>query len=172
MTTEDPTEFVQKSDPALLAGMMDMDSDTERAWRPDELGAVLEHQLSAPVELDLSVMRPGFRKRLRTLASAQGLVLSSYRDLFHHPNPPVELLRLVKDFAKASKDDPESPFQPEIAAVLYLGSILVARWRCGAKISAVPDQMLREGAEWVLGQSWVDDGTKVLFRDGLTHLTG
>ena len=87
-----------------------MATGEERAilWRPDELAAIFRHQMSAPMLVDLGTFDLRTATRLRTLREAQGLLLKSFVDLFHHPAPLIKLLELVKDFDKANLDHPES----------------------------------------------------------------
>ena len=56
--------------------------------------------------------------------------LRTFRELFHHPRPPVELLRLTKDFAKGRAGRSDAAVPKPIAEVLYTLSIVVAitRW--------------------------------------------
>ena len=69
---------------------------------------MFRHQMSAPVLMDLGSFDPRTANQLKALTAAQGLLLSSFADLFNHSNPPIQLLQLVKDFAKANLDHPES----------------------------------------------------------------
>ena len=79
------------------------------------------------------------------MSEAQGLLLKSFADLFHHPAPVIELLELAKDFAKANMDHPESGLPGEIAATLYYTSIAAALVRLDARISQLADADLQRG---------------------------
>ncbi len=118
--------------------------------------------MQAPVLLDLGGFDPGTAVRLKTLSEAQGLILKSFSDLFHHPSPPLELLRLTKDFAKANLDHSESGLPSEIVSVLYYTSIAVALVRLDTRISQLKDADLRRGLLWARDQAWVDEKTKAL----------
>ena len=154
---------ISDSDPGLLAKMMGLDAEVARVWRPEELAAILRHQLSAPVEFDLPGLGPGAARKLKFLSSAQGLLVKSFADLFHHPHPPVDLLELTKQFAKAHIDRSDSALPREIALVLYYGSIAVALLRCGQRITELDDSSLCNGIKWAIGQPWVDESTRGLF---------
>src|SRR5208283_5425908 len=104
MSDFDSAAAVFKSRPKNLAALMEAGKERARLWRPDELTAIFRHQMSAPVLVDLGGFDPTTAARLKTLSDAQGLLLKSFSDLFHHPSPPLELLRLAKDFAKANLD--------------------------------------------------------------------
>ena len=139
--------------------MMALADHGERVWRPEEL--------AAPVHLDLGNFAPGDARRLQTLSGSQGLLLKSFSDLLHHPQPPLELLEMVKQFAKTSRSHPDSPLPREIATLLYYAAIVVAMTRCGRRITNLDDQGLKEGIGWVLSQTWVDEPTKDIFKEGL-----
>jgi hypothetical protein len=96
------------------------------------------------------------------LSEAQSLLLKSFADLFHHPAPPVELLELTKDFAKANMDHAQSSLPSEVAAALYYTSIAAALVRLGARISRLPEGELRRGLLWTGEQAWLDEETKQL----------
>lgn len=155
------------TDPKKLAEFIDSCRAGGTVWRPDDLAAVLRHQMSAPVQFDLAILDPRLGEQVRLLAASQGLVLNSFRDLFRHPNPPLKLLEMVKDFAKRAAAGTEGPLPREIASVLYYASITAAEFRCQARISKLSEEELRRGLEWALSQSWLDDETRNLFSTAL-----
>ena len=114
MTAPHKTAF--DTDRRQLATLLDLSPDAGRLWRDEELGALLRHQMTAPMQVDLINLERGLALKVRTLAEAQGLTLKSFGDLLAHPNPPVELLKITKDFAKACRLSPRSPVPHEIAA--------------------------------------------------------
>jgi hypothetical protein len=161
-----------KGHPRLLSELLDPSQLGKRIWRASELEAILKHQMSAPVGFDLGDMETGRAKTLRTVSAAEGLLLQSFKNLFSHPCPPVELLVLTKDFAKRHWGHPESLLPAEIAKVLYLASIVVAMLRCHRRITSLKDRALKKGLEWAIGQQWLDEPTRSLFREGLAALGG
>jgi hypothetical protein len=156
--TTDPE--VYNSSAQDLARLFKPDCGQERLWKPEELAAIFRHQMSATVQFDLAGVEPGLAAKLSALASAEGLLVRSFADLFAHPNPPVELLRMTKEFAKAAIEHPDSPLPPEMA-----------RLRCGQSISELDDPAIARGLDWVLAQTWVDDATKSVLREGRALLT-
>lgn len=153
-------------DPAALARMLELPLSSAD---PAEL---LRHLLTAPVPLDLGALDAELAGRARTWAEGQGLVLKSFGDLLHHPNPLPELLELLKEFAKDNRSDAESPLPREVATVLYYASIAVALSRCGRRITRHDDATLRQGFQWGCDQPWVDEATRGLLRDGTQALAG
>lgn len=166
---EDTTDHVNKTNPQILARILGA-ADADRPWRREELGAILRHQLSAPVEFDLTSLGRGVARKLKMLGSTSGLLLNSFDALLHHPNPPLELLLLTKQFAKANRDHPDSPLPREVATVLYFASITVALIHCGERITSLDDEPLRRGIEWAIALPWIDSRTRALLQQGLEHL--
>jgi hypothetical protein len=141
-------------------------------WRPEDLAAMFQHQMSAPVLMDLGSFDPQTANQLKALTAAQGLLLSSFADLFNHPNPPIQLLQMVKDFAKTNLDHPESGLPREIATALYYASIAAALVRLDKRISQLPDEDLRKGLRLTREQAWLDERTKSLLEEALKKVSG
>lgn len=171
MSEFDSSSALTRSRARELAALMATSDERGQLWRADELAALFKHQMSAPMLMDLGSFDPRLAGQLKTLAAAQGLLLSSFADLFHHPAPPVQLLQLVKDFAKANMDH-ESGLPREIAMALYYSSIATALLRLDTRISQLPDADLQRGLRRVLEQSWLDDQTKTLLGAALKKLIG
>ena len=161
---------MSKSRAKELADLMATGEERAKLWRPEDLAAMFRHQMSAPMLVDLGGIDARTATKLKVLADAQGLLLKSFGDLFHHPSPPVELLELVKNFAKANLDHPESGLPGEIASVLYYASIASALVHLDTRISQLPNADLERGLRSVAGQSWLDDATKALLAEALKKL--
>jgi hypothetical protein len=158
------------SDPQSLTQMMNVDTGDEKLWAPEELGAILEHQLSAPLECDLSRLDSALARRLEELNSAADAPLRSFADLLHHPSPPLELLELTKQFAKTCRKHPHGPLPDEIATVLYFLSIVVAMIRCNCRITKMDDRSLAFSLNWALRQPWLDGPTRGILQQGVRAL--
>jgi hypothetical protein len=155
-----------------LAHLLQMSEGNDVVWDPGELAALFRHQLQSPIEYDLRTLPRAAANRLKLMASAQGLLLKSFADLFQHPHPPLELLKLTKQFAKAHHNDPDTGLPAEIALMLYYTSIAAALVRCHKRISKLDNVALVEGFAWARDQKWVDEQTRGLFDEGLNLLKG
>ena len=113
------------ADPKKLARLLSAELEQQNNWQPEELSAILRHQLEAPLEIDLG----GAKSVRQPLAAGGGpdLAQLTFHDLLHQAKPEVELLRLVKEFAKVHLSPARSLLPHEIAHVLYYASIVVAR---------------------------------------------
>ena len=172
MSDFDSSAAVFKSRANQLASLLASGGERSRLWRPEELAAIFRHQMSAPMVVDLGSFDARTALRLRHVSEAQGLVLKSFGDLFHHPAPVLELLELVKDFAKANVDQPESGLPGEIAAALYYTSIAAALVRLDTRITQLPDAALQAGLRQTLEQTWLDEKTKELLTLALAKVSG
>jgi hypothetical protein len=170
MSEFDSSAAVFKSRAKELAALMATGEERAKLWRPDELAAMFRHQMSAPMLVDLGGFDARTATKIRTLSEAQGLLLKSFSDLFHHPAPPIELLELVKNFAKSNLDHPESGLPDEIASMLYYTSIAAALVHLDSRISQLPDADLRRGLHWTEEQAWLDEKTKGLLAQALKKL--
>jgi hypothetical protein len=138
------------------AKLLEFGTGRASLWAPDELGAILQHQLAAPLEPDLSVVDPSFAERWPALSTVADQRIQTFRDLFQHACPPVELLELAKRFAKHCRTQTEPVLPEEIATVLYFAAIATALVRTGHRISGLNDQALWSGLNWALQQPWLD----------------
>jgi hypothetical protein len=127
--------------------------------------------MSAPVLIDLGGYDAGAALRLQKLSDAQSLLLKSFSDLFHHPAPPLELLELTKNFAKANMDQSESALPSEVAAALYYTSIAAALVRLDTRISRLADPDLRRGLLWTKDQPWLDYATRQLLQQAAEKIS-
>jgi hypothetical protein len=153
-----------------LARMIDMEDGKIGDWEPFELGAIFEHLWAAPVEYELDGWICDSVQSGTAPAGVHEVWPRSYGELFRHPSPPLNLLIMVKEFAKAHFEHPDSSLPREIALVLYSICIYAALVRLEKRISSLADAALLEAGEWLLVQDWVDHPTKQLVRDGISKL--
>ena len=168
--TEDDT---RQADPQALARMLQVGASGgerhggERHWEPNELGAILRHQLGCPVRFDLDVLGPRLAAQATAVTEARGLLLKSFGDLIFHPDPTIELLKLTKEYARACRAHPDSLIPSEVATALYYAAIVAARLRCGARITELDDATVRQGIEWLIRQPWIEPSLRTFFEHGL-----
>jgi hypothetical protein len=154
------------SDPQQLASLLSIEAaaaDPSNVWRPEELAAILRHQLAVPLGEELGERVHALGRELELADKYHGLASRTFGELLFEPAPPVEALDLIKQFAKAARARKDSLVPPEVATVLYYASILLAR-HChgGVSLSSLPEATLLEGGRWILGQPWVGEDVKSL----------
>jgi hypothetical protein len=170
MSEFDSSEAVFKSRAKKLASLLAAGEEGHYLWRPEELAAIFRHQMAAPIMVDLGTFDASSAERLQREGAQRGLLLKSFSDLFLHPTPPLELLTLIKDFAKANRDHPGSALPPEIAAALYYVSLAAALVRLDRRISSLSDADLRRGLQLTLQQGWLDLPTRELLARALEKI--
>lgn len=159
-----------ESDLRRMSTLLDLRRRADRQeWRPDELKDMLLHQLGAPLYLSLGTLSAEVVHQLRCNEPPLDARLT-LAELFAHPQPPLELLKLVKRFAKQCRREPENPMPSDLVMFLYYVSIAAALVRVNQRISELADGHLRHGMQWVAAQVWVDAEMRSLLTQGLNLL--
>ncbi len=154
-----------------VRGFLEETADADHAsWSEDDLKAIFGHQWSTPLSVDLGGLDESQADRVKMLATAKGLVLRSFGDLLRHPNPPVALLKLTKEFAKRSLYSPCPAIPHDVARVLYFTSIAAALDHCKCRISTLSDDDIATGITWALSCEWITDGARRVLRAGLSAI--
>ena len=156
-------------DPRGLSTMLEFREVQRHEWQPQELAAMLRHHFDAPLHLSMGTLSAEVAHQLRQ-ATPPLDPLMTLGQLLHHPQPPVELLRLVKRFAKLCRRDPENPLPSEMVMLLYYASIVVAMTRAHEEITELTPASLRRGLRWLSAQIWIDEEMRSLLQDGLNQV--
>jgi hypothetical protein len=148
-----------------LADLISATEGPQGDWQHEELGSILRHQMQSRVEFELSeagVMPEAGLEELRGV--------HSFDDLFHSSAPPLRLLQMTKEFAKAHLSHPDTTLVKEVASVLYYASIALALTRHRTRITQLGDTELSQGLEWCLGQPWMEPELRRVLAEGLSCL--
>jgi len=138
MTLEN--DALNKTTAAGLAQLLS-DGPTGADWLPEDLGAILRHQLATSID--------GSK--------------TTFGELLRHSTPPMALLEQVRGFAKGAMAQTDCGLPYEVAAVIYYGAIAAALLRHGTRITQLDDVSLQRGIQWALGQPWIDADLRGLF---------
>jgi hypothetical protein len=158
----DSKAAVRKGTAAQLSQILDLGGRADE-WKEQDLPAMLQHQFLAPLDFDLRSQELAggeARSREKTLTGAASIRIETFKDLLTHPAPPLELLKLAKEFFKwrtqaCNKDSPEW----RIAYLFYLLTLLAAG-KHASRLSSLSPKALLKGAKWALEQSWIDAQTR------------
>lgn len=167
---DNSTGGVWQASSPQLARLLALAANANRAWKPDELRAIWTAQMDATLPCDLGGFPDDLTHRIKRQAADQGLLLRSCGALLQHPQPPLDLLRLVKDFAKANVGHPESHLPESVARTLYYAVVATARLKLDQRLTELEDTALASGLRWALTQDWLDESTRQLFEDTLSRL--
>ena len=165
----DIREVPESVDPLAISTLLELGGSPRHCWRPNELDKMLRHHLAAPLHLSLGVLSAEVAHRLRESGPGVDRMMT-LGQLLEHPEPPVELLKLVKRFAKLCKSDPDNPLPSEIVMLLYYASIAAAMTRTKTQITDLPARPLRRGMKWVSTQPWISSELRTLFTSALAQL--
>ena len=145
-----------------LARILQMDQDGSDLWGAEEMQAIWKHQLSAPIELDLSTVESGRSSEFRAAPDTTIFLKKTFGELLEHPRPPVRLLNVIEEFAKHAAKESEDSQLRQVTTALYYASCAARLTRCEKqKESQDPDE-LRDGFDWALSRLWLDEQTKHL----------
>jgi len=154
----DSTSAVNNCAAARLLRLLDVNESTSIYWQWADVGAMFQHQLSAPLDFDLSgEVAHGATTvaALKELPTARHAGIKTFGTLFLHNEPPVGLLKLSKDFFKrTAKAHPKDSPEHQVAYLCYLLSVIVARLRQGKRITNLKDSEFLSGIAWALKQNW------------------
>ena len=158
-----------QTDPRALSSMLEF-QEHQHTWSTEDLRAMLGHQLAAPLHLSLGTLSAEASHQVRQIKPPLNPLLS-LEQLLGLDHPPVELLKLVKRFAKICMGDHENPLPSEIVMVLYYTSIAAALVRLGEPISRLPAESLQHGMRWLIDQPWLTQELRDLLNNALTHVS-
>jgi len=168
------SEALARSDASQLLKLMSVGETTSGALRTEDLPAMLRHQLLAPLEFGPRKVPASLieaRKRsVKSSPRAEGSA-RTFKDLLDDPQPPLELLKMAKDYFKdrAGGSDERQPEQA-VAYLMYQLAITLARVRLENPITRLADSDLLKGAQWVLAQEWVEEKTRTFFAEASRRL--
>ena len=130
-------------------------------WTENDFGPLLSHQLRTLVQQEISCLLGGVEKELAGLPSL------TFGELFDQPAPPLNALKLVKDFAKRLEQHAREAYPPAVATTLYYAAIAAAECHVGASISSLSKKDRHKGYAWAATQPWMPDRLKRLFVEAL-----
>jgi len=165
MAKFNPSTAVSDCSSSRLLHLINLNESNSDEWQPDDMVAMLDHQYRAPLAFDLSAVETGRREakaRDQSLTQGAAARIKTFEDLFFHPEPPLPLLKLTKEFFKQrTQTHKKDSAEWQLAYLFYLLSILVSRMR-GANISALSAGELVDAIKWGSSRGWVDEKTKAL----------
>ena len=147
--------------------VLEFANSEDTKWSAQDLAAILNHQLSAPLLSELKITLKISAKDVESLSRFVDVGIDSFGDLFCHPKPPLELLKMVKEYSKAHRGHPSCLLPKQICSVLYYVSIVMANVRCGERITTLDDSMIQEGLKWAINQDWIDENMQKVFLQGI-----
>jgi hypothetical protein len=165
---------------SVAAPLLRLDAEAQRQgeWDEQDLRDILNHQLEAPLLFDQEQLSDVERAALEEVGAGcardtTNCPVYRFADVLLSETPPLELLKLVKDYAKGGdRQGADAGLPEEVATVLYYAAIFVALSRGGHRISSLDDRTLLRGGRWVVAQPWVEHPVRQIVVNGLACLSG
>ena len=96
---------VRSTDPQKLSRLWQCDTDALTTWQPDELASIFKHLLAPPLVDELGTIAPQLAESLQQPGTAPGETPETFGDLLHHAQPPLDVLKLIKEYCKRADGD-------------------------------------------------------------------
>jgi RNA polymerase sigma-70 factor (ECF subfamily) len=152
----DVPNLLGDSDVTRVANLFHVDTGQESAWEPLDLERLLTRLLLLPMTEAL----PGLSPHDSGTVTTQSPTLAA---LFTGPNPPLDLLKAIKEWSRRSTHAPDPPLPSDIASLFYFAAITAAHLRHKQWISKLDLSLLRQGIEMLLAKPWIDEPFRGLF---------
>ena len=140
-----------------MASLLKAGVEAGQWWREEDLPDILNHQWTAPLPDEFKMISSG---------------AGSFGEALMNPCPSLETLELIKEFAKAHRNNPGYGLPPQVAGDYYFLAIAVALVRLGRRITRLADRDLKQGWQGILAHAWVDGSVRQLVIRALEKLSG
>ena len=155
-----------QADSQSLSTVLEFQDPRRPQWSDRDLEEMVRHQLAAPLCLSLGTLSAEVSHAIQ-LTEGQIDPRITLGQLLAEPQPPVQLLKLVKRFAKLCRSDVEGALPNQIVMLLYYVSITMAQVRGGQSISHLSAASLRRGIGWLMAQAWLPQEMRGLLKECL-----
>ena len=139
-----------------LGKLMSLSGSNAGAWSNEDLASILSHQLRVPLAVDLTQVDAPEPARRELAARIARNPDETFAAVLFSPNPPLEILSTIKDFAKLLRSGPDAPIPAEVATMIYYAAIAAALAQKNHRLSELGDAELRKGLDWARGRKWID----------------
>ena len=145
--------------------------EQEPSWHETDYAPLLDHQLSAPLLISL---KQGDDPWSSPDPALQPLLdrFHTMREVLESEAPPLELLEMIKAFAKGQLNTAAEALPQPVATGLYYAAIASALSKQGRRITTLSDAELGKGFAWLLQQPWLVEPIDRLAEAGLQQVGG
>ena len=155
--------------------IFDVSVHADEIWSADELAQIWEHLNTSSLDDVLHAHCPQIAVTYAGLTVLDGHALASLRDLWQHPQPPLDLVQALKHDAKhaaaSSNDRPHGNGLPRpINGAIYTLCVAAAWLQRGHRITRESDARFRSNLEFVIKADWTDETAKALAQQWLDQI--
>jgi len=141
-------------------------SQAPKQWSVEEQKTAYIRLMQLPLSAIAQRVR-GTEQSIAILSGQMNPPAVTFLDLLRHPKPPLQLLELVKTYAKAAFHTSQSvPISSSL--MLYYLVLSVAYLRHDKKITSLGENVVKENLVDRLSEPWIDKGTAQLLTQALT----
>ena len=115
---------------------------------------MLEHEMGSKLRETMGNYLSGVHGPIECWAKLDPSI-DSLVDVLDHPDPPLDVLVSMKDYAKAMHADPSCEIPDAVPNVIYFVAIALGRVRCRQSITQLEHDVVRSGLSWVSGEEWI-----------------
>ncbi len=150
--------------------LLSVETAAAEEWLPDEFEVMLEHQLGTSLAVSVSQLDAARGLGTQQLLDRLGSPSMTFFEALARGGATVEVLGIVKWFAKECLTSTDPLLPKPIAIYLYIVSIVTALRLHGACISSTPEYKLETDLCWLAGQPWVTGAAGGLVESALAWL--
>lgn len=153
-----------------LAKLLDLRDDEPSTWSDEQHAASFQLQMALPLRTALADVSPRMTALLSLVAGENNQPIVTLGDLFEHPQPPIEILQIVKEWATQCMQKKNDDIPPRVAPVIYLAAVAAAFVKCQHRLTRSDDTDLQVTFRQALGASWITGSIRHLFQNALQRL--
>lgn len=152
-----------------MADLLRPPEEQSKSWTVDDLRSVLQHQLNAPLAIDLG---SGSNPTQPEEPAGISPPLESFGDLLSHHAPPTRLLQRAKSFFKTRRHMLKHELPIDVYTLLYYAAIAAGLVRNDVRLTKLTDDELRRGLDWAGHREWIPASLAKLFAAALKQVHG
>ena len=113
-------------------------------------------------------MAADIENQLSELRGQDDKPLSTFADALFHPNPPLVLTTLIKEFAKQLRDN--QVLNDDIASFLYVAAICAAIRNGDRSMTSLENDTILDNIRQLLSLPWLDERARPLLEGAIQDL--
>ena len=135
--------------------------------RPEELSRILENLLESCILNVFDQQSAAFRKTAQHYLNS---LEQTFLGALTHTRTDLELLKLIKDFARSRWNSHEPDLPKRVCMTLFYASIAAAYCFHGILITRQHSTVISSELSWLNKQPWMNSELKKLFSKGIENL--
>ncbi len=161
---------LNNSSSASLTRLIAADAADAGQWTEDDHRGMIEHQLASPLTEELLRVLPQAAVSIEKANASTDNPPDTFANLFETDSPSIELLLIVKNYAKAVCNAHDGSLPKRIALAVYYLAIATALVKHNQLISTTDRAEIDSGLRWGVQQNWLPQSANALFTQAAAAL--